>query len=161
MVTAWNRLSGGQFGMARFSNLDTRFRNLLASTGAWDIGCGMALPPSSPHRPRTSAGVVLASVQRENGRRAKGKLHSVSLTGGTLRLGRALGEGDFVEVAFQTLAGKVAGLAEMLNPVQKRASRRSTAVSLCRDGCGRSCRPAHECRLRRPKSSQNCPAQIS
>lgn len=78
----------------------------------------MALPPS-PNRAPISAAVGPASVQREDGKRAKGKLHSVSLTGGTLRLAKALGEGDFVEVAFQTLAGKVAGLAEMLNPVEK------------------------------------------
>jgi hypothetical protein len=62
---------------------------------------------------------VAASVQRENGQREKGKLHTVSTTGGLLQLSSALGRGDFVEVAFQTQAGHVQGLAEMLNPVQQ------------------------------------------
>ncbi len=43
----------------------------------------------------------------------------VSTTGGLLQLARALAEGDFVEVAFQTNSGNVQGMAEMLNPVRK------------------------------------------
>lgn len=35
-----------------------------------------------------------------------------------LRLGRPLGEGDFVEVVFQTRTGAVQGMAEMLTPRQ-------------------------------------------
>ena len=54
----------------------------------------------------------------EDGQRAKGKLQTVSTTGGLLRLARSLGEGDFVEVAFQTDAGPVRGMAEMLNPMR-------------------------------------------
>ena len=34
-------------------------------------------------------------------------------------MARALSEGDFVEVAFQTNFGNVEGMAEMLNPVRK------------------------------------------
>jgi hypothetical protein len=53
----------------------------------------------------------------EDGRRAKAKLQTVSVTGGLLRLGRPLREGDFVEVAFQAQAGAVRGMAEMLSSI--------------------------------------------
>ena len=78
----------------------------------------MALPQSHPPRraPRAHlSNFISVRVQRENGRRAKGKLQTVSTTGGLLQLAKALGQGDFVEVAFQTHVGKVHGLAEMLN----------------------------------------------
>jgi hypothetical protein len=61
-------------------------------------------------------GSVLALVHLEDGQRAKAKLQTVSITGGLLRLGRALEQGDFVEVAFQTQSGPVRGMAEMLTP---------------------------------------------
>jgi hypothetical protein len=54
----------------------------------------------------------------EDGRRANGKLQTVSVTGGLLRLPKSLGQGDFVEVAFQTDSGPVRGMAEMLNPMR-------------------------------------------
>ena len=54
----------------------------------------------------------------EDGHRAKAKLQTVSVTGGLLRLAKSLGQGDFVEVAFQTQSGPVRGMAEMLNPVR-------------------------------------------
>ena len=54
----------------------------------------------------------------EDGRRAKGKLQTISVTGGLLRLARTLGQGDFVEVAFHTQSGPVRGMAEMLSPVR-------------------------------------------
>src|SRR5437870_11175324 len=38
-------------------------------------------------------------------------------TGGLLRLGKSLGQGDFVEIAFQTQSGPVHGMAEMLSPM--------------------------------------------
>jgi hypothetical protein len=57
-----------------------------------------------------------ALIRLGDGRRAKARIKSVSLTGGLLQLGRALGEGDFVEVAFHTQSGPVHGMAEMLNP---------------------------------------------
>jgi hypothetical protein len=80
----------------------------------------MAFPQAHPQRraPRIQLGVsVSASIQGESGQRTKAKLHTVSVTGGMLQLASALSQGDFVEVAFQTQAGKVQGLAEMLNPV--------------------------------------------
>jgi len=63
-------------------------------------------------------GSVPALVMLEDGQRAKGKLQTISVTGGLLRLGRSLSQGDFVEVAFQTQSGPVRGMAEMLTPVR-------------------------------------------
>ena len=55
----------------------------------------------------------------EDGQRAKAKLQTVSVTGGLLRLSQSLGQGDFVEVAFQTQSGPVHAMAEILNPTGK------------------------------------------
>jgi hypothetical protein len=63
-------------------------------------------------------GSIGALVMLEDGRRANGKLQTVSVTGGLLRLAKSLGQGDFVEVAFQTDSGPVRGMAEMLNPMR-------------------------------------------
>jgi hypothetical protein len=41
------------------------------------------------------------------------------VTGGLLQLPRSLGQGDFVEVAFQTQSGPVRGMAEILSPMRK------------------------------------------
>jgi len=43
------------------------------------------------------------------------------VTGGLLRLAQSLAQGDFVEVAFQTQAGPVHGMAEVLSPMQRRS----------------------------------------
>jgi hypothetical protein len=59
-----------------------------------------------------------AMVTVEDGHRAKAKLQTVSITGGLLSLAKALGQGDFVEVAFQTQSGPVQGMAEMLGPMR-------------------------------------------
>jgi len=56
-----------------------------------------------------------ALVKLDGGYRAKASLQTVSVTGGLLRLAKALSEGDFVEVAFQTESGPVHGMAEMLH----------------------------------------------
>ena len=61
---------------------------------------------------------VPAVVKLTDGHHAKGKLQVVSTTGGLLHLARALEDGDFVEVAFQTHSGNVQGMAEMLSPVR-------------------------------------------
>jgi len=63
-------------------------------------------------------GSVPALVMLEDGQRAKGKLQTISVTGGLLRLARSLTQGDFVEVAFHTQTGPVRGMAEMLSPVR-------------------------------------------
>ena len=78
------------------------------------------LPQPNPQRraPRIHlGGSVLALVMLDDGQRAKGKLQTISITGGLLRLGKSLGQGDFVEIAFQTQSGPVHGMAEMLSPM--------------------------------------------
>jgi hypothetical protein len=77
-----------------------------------------------PHPSRRAARIqlgdsVLAAIRLEDGRHAKAKLQTISVTGGLLQLPRSLGGGDFVEIAFQTQAGPVHGMAEMLSPLQK------------------------------------------
>jgi hypothetical protein len=68
--------------------------------------------------PRVQLQTAPALVKLNDGQKANGKLQIVSITGGLLQLARALSEGDFVEVAFQTQSGKVQGMAEMLNPLR-------------------------------------------
>ena len=77
-----------------------------------------------PHPSRRAARIqlgdsVLAAIRLEDGRRTKAKLQTISVTGGLLRLTQSLGQGDFVEVAFQTQAGPVHGMAEVLSPMRK------------------------------------------
>lgn len=77
-----------------------------------------------PHPSRRAARVqlgdsVLAAIRLEDGRRAKAKLQTISATGGLLNLPQSLVQGDFVEVAFQTQAGPVHGMAEVLSPMRK------------------------------------------
>ena len=77
-----------------------------------------------PHPSRRAARVqlgpsVLAAIRLEDGRHARAKLQIVSVTGGLLQLPRSLGQGDFVEVAFQTQSGPVRGMAEILSPMRK------------------------------------------
>ena len=77
-----------------------------------------------PHPSRRAARVqlgdsVLAAIRLEDGRRTKAKLQTVSATGGLLRLAQSLAQGDFVEVAFQTQAGPVHAMAEVLSPMRK------------------------------------------
>jgi hypothetical protein len=62
-------------------------------------------------------GTVPATVVLEDGHHTKAKLQTVSTTGGLLRLGKELAQGDFVEVAFHAHSGPVRGMAEMLNPM--------------------------------------------
>jgi hypothetical protein len=77
-----------------------------------------------PHPSRRAARVqlgdsVLAAIRLEDGRRAKAKLQTISVTGGLLCMAHSLGQGDFVEVAFQTQSGPVHGMAEVLSPMRK------------------------------------------
>jgi len=76
-----------------------------------------------PHPSRRAARVqlgdsVLAAIRLEDGRRTKAKLQTISITGGLLQLAQSLAQGDFVEVAFQTQAGPVHGMAEILSPMR-------------------------------------------
>jgi hypothetical protein len=77
-----------------------------------------------PHPSRRAARVqlgdtVLAAIRLEDGRRTKAKLQTISATGGLLRLTESLVQGVFVEVAFQTQAGPVHGMAEVLSPMRQ------------------------------------------
>ena len=76
-----------------------------------------------PHPTRRASRVqlgdsVLAAIRLEDGRRTKAKLQTISVTGGLLRLTQSLSQGDFIEVAFQTLSGPVHGMAEALSPMR-------------------------------------------
>ncbi|MFY9742622.1 MAG: PilZ domain-containing protein [Candidatus Sulfotelmatobacter sp.] len=76
------------------------------------------------HTSRRAARVQLgdsvpAAIRLEDGRRTKAKLQSISITGGLLQLPASLGQGDFVEVAFQTQSGPVRGMAELLTATRK------------------------------------------
>lgn len=74
-------------------------------------------PHSSRRAPRVSlGGSIPAAVFLEEGHRTRGKLQTISTTGGMLHLSGALQNGDFVEVAFETRSGPVHGMAEMLTP---------------------------------------------
>jgi hypothetical protein len=63
-------------------------------------------------------GSVTAAIMADGGHRARAKLQSISVTGGLLQLARQLAAGDFVEIAFQTRAGAIRGMAEMLPALQ-------------------------------------------
>jgi hypothetical protein len=78
-------------------------------------------PQPHPQRRATRihlGGSIAALVMLEDGARAKGKLQTLSATGGLLRIAKALVQGDFVEIAFQTQSGPVRGMAEMLVPMR-------------------------------------------
>lgn len=60
---------------------------------------------------------VSVLVLQQDGNRTKGKLQTISVTGGLVRLPQAMSAGDLVEVGFQTDSGPVHGMAEMLAPV--------------------------------------------
>jgi hypothetical protein len=76
-----------------------------------------------PHPSRRASRIqlsdALAAIRLEDGRRTKAKLQTISPTGGMLQLQAPLGQGDFVEVAFQTQSGPVRGMAELLSPTRK------------------------------------------
>ena len=77
-------------------------------------------PHPTRRAPRVQlGGSVAAAIQLDDSARAKAKLQAISSTGGLLHLARALEQGDFVEVAFQTKSGPVHGMAEMVSPTRK------------------------------------------
>jgi hypothetical protein len=100
--------------------------NLLRNSNWCDSALDLMTHFPQPHPSRRATRVqlgdsVLAAIRLEDGRRAKAKLQTISATGGLLRLAHSLAQGDFVEVAFQTQAGPVHGMAEVLNPMRKTA----------------------------------------
>src|ERR1700757_5231721 len=77
-----------------------------------------------PHPTRRSArvqlgGSVLAAIRFDDGQRSRGKLYSISVTGGLLKLGKPLSQGDFVEIGLPTKVGTVIGMAQSLSPRRK------------------------------------------
>jgi PilZ domain len=98
--------------------------NLLRNRGWCDSAVELMTHFPQPHPSRRAARVqlgdsVLAAIRLEDGRRTKANLKTISATGGLLRLAQSLVQGDFVEVAFQTQAGPVHGMAEVLSPMRK------------------------------------------
>jgi hypothetical protein len=99
-------------------NPDIRFGNLPAELQRGIFILLMTQFPQ-PHPTQRAARVqlgssVLAAIRLEDGRRTKAKLESISVTGGLLQMPHALGNGCFVELAFQTQSGPVHGMAEIL-----------------------------------------------
>jgi len=75
-----------------------------------------------PHQEQRSAraqfhGMVPAAIRFEDGRHTSGKLRTISVTGGLLRLSKPNLPGTLVEVIFMSRSGPVLGLAELLSPV--------------------------------------------
>jgi len=88
-----------------------------------DSGRGMTHYPqiNALHRAtRIQLSTTHAQLTLSDGKRAKAKLQTISVTGGLLQVPKALAEGDFIEVAFETQSGNVQGMAEMLKPVRRR-----------------------------------------
>ncbi len=67
-------------------------------------------------------GSVVVAVHSKGSQPVRAKLHELSATGGVLILSKALEQGDFVEVVFQTSQGKVQGMAEVLSVRSKSKS---------------------------------------
>ena len=72
-------------------------------------------PAKRANRVKLGRSVVMA-IRLEGGKPVRAKLHALSVTGGMLVLSKALEQGAFVEVAFQTSQGTVHGMAELLLP---------------------------------------------
>ncbi len=104
------------------TNPATGFGN-LAPLAMWcDSGHGMTHYPqiNALHRAtRIQLTTTQAQLTLGDGKRAKAKLQTISTTGGLLQVAKALAEGDFIEVAFETRSGNVQGMAEMLKPMRR------------------------------------------
>ena len=78
--------------------------------------------PSNRARRVRLPGSVVVSVRSEGSQLVRARLHELSATGGLLVLPKALEQGDFVEVSFQTSQGIVRGMAELLSVRRKSQS---------------------------------------
>ena len=78
--------------------------------------------PSKRARRVKLPGSVVVAVRSEGSQPVRAKLHELSTTGGLLVLAKALEQGVFVEVAFQTSHGIVRGMAELLSVRRKSQS---------------------------------------
>jgi hypothetical protein len=61
--------------------------------------------------------ITPAVLRMPDGRRARGELETISLTGGLLSMSTMLDRGSRVKLMFLTHTGSVFGLAEMLSPI--------------------------------------------
>jgi len=81
------------------------------------------MPKSRPQRntkraPRVKlAGTILLLARLENGRQVRGKLHSLSVTGGLAHLEKPLDEGIRIEVIFHVGHSTIRNKARMLFPM--------------------------------------------
>jgi hypothetical protein len=81
------------------------------------------LNPATPaKRLKIGGSVVVAIRSQGDSQPVRAKLHELSATGGLLILSKAIEQGAFVEVAFQTSQGRVRGMAELLSPRRESAS---------------------------------------
>ncbi len=75
--------------------------------------------PHATHRAtRIQLRTIPALIKLSDGQKTNARLQAVSVNGGLLQVARALSEGDFVELAFQTQSGNVHGMAELLGPMK-------------------------------------------
>jgi hypothetical protein len=73
---------------------------------------------TSRRAPRACFAETTPAVLRfQDGRRVPGKLRTVSVTGGLLRLPKPVDQGAQVKLMFLTGSGSVLGAAEMLSPI--------------------------------------------
>jgi hypothetical protein len=81
------------------------------------------LNPATPaKRLKIGGSVVVAIRPQGDSQPVRAKLHELSATGGLLILTKAIEQGAFVEVAFQTSQGRVRGMAELLSPRRESTS---------------------------------------
>jgi hypothetical protein len=81
------------------------------------------LNPATPaKRLKIGGSVVVAIRPQGDSQPVRAKLHELSATGGLLILSKAIEQGAFVEVAFQTSQGRVRGMAELLSPRRESTS---------------------------------------
>ena len=105
-----------------FSNLFTLFCNLVNPSARNHSFIVPKIHFPQPHQNQRAVRVQFHSMKPaafrfEDGRHGLGKLRTISLTGGLLRLSKPLVPGTLIEVIFMSNGGPVLGLAELLPPV--------------------------------------------
>ena len=81
------------------------------------------LNPATPAKRLKIGGSVVVQIRPQgDSQPVRAKLHELSATGGLLILTKAIEQGAFVEVAFQTSQGRVRGMAELLSPRRESTS---------------------------------------
>ena len=81
------------------------------------------LNPATPAKRLKIGGSVVVQIRPQgDSQPVRAKLHELSATGGLLILSKAIEQGAFVEVAFQTSQGRVRGMAELLSPRRESTS---------------------------------------